>query len=341
MRKPLKGKKMVDYLREQIVTGQLTPGMRLPVLRELMVTFDISFNTAKRGLDYLAEMGLIELRAKSGSYVRSNPQVSSETSSGQRRIVVVIPTHDITTSTSGILSTIMLGIQKEAAEKKCILELHFIRVKDIASEHITKISGNADGMLLVGEYDLTLKNINCLVPAVGVCMHNTYDGIISLLDMDYFQAAAVATNYFTDRGVKKVKVVIDPLKHPVYVARACQFINLWQAAGGQAELCDLPSRFDSDFGFWFATGSLLQEAVEIWRKTETGNGTLAKNRVVLGLDGKHLLAPAFEPVPALAVNWQAAGRYALQECLTRIDIPGTSPKRIMLPVNLVIPDSMS
>ena len=69
MPEPRKAKGMIDFLREQIISGQIPPGGRVPPLRSLMTQFTLSFNTVKRGIDYLEEIGLVETRAQSGVYV--------------------------------------------------------------------------------------------------------------------------------------------------------------------------------------------------------------------------------------------------------------------------------
>ncbi len=330
MREPLKAKLMIDYLREQIISGQMPPGGRLPPLRTLMAKFSVSFNTAKRGIDYLVEMGLVETRAQSGVYVKT--EGSSKKQRARKIALFISP--EAKTGLSGIFTTVFLGIQKAAEQSECALELHFVGIKDISQQKIDEVIKQTDGMILLAEYDSVLTDLKVSIPVVGVCMQRNYNGKISLLDLDYFQAAELAVDYFRQHHVKKVMAIVDPQRRPAYLQRATQFVAAWQADGGEAEIGLEPESFDSHCGYWFATGSLLQAAADNYRK----NGQLkrlSEQHVVLGVDGKRLLVPDFEPAPTLAADWQAVGRCAFQECLFRINHPGEAPRRMMLPVRLV------
>jgi len=321
---------MIDYLREQIISGKMPPGSRLPALRELMTMFTVSFSTAKRGIDYLVEIGLVETRAQSGIYVKTGRKSQEQ---GTRKIALFM-SPEAQTGLSGVFATVFLGIQKAAEQSECALELHFIGINDISQKRIDAVIKQTDGMILLAEYDSVLTELKVGIPAVGVCMQNNYNGKISLLDLDYFQAAELAVGYFRRHHVKKVMAVVDSQRRPAYLQRAAQFVAAWQADGGDTEIGPEPESFNPHWGYWFATGSLLQVAAENYQR----NGRqmrLAEQHVVLGVDGKHLLVPNFEPASTLAADWQAVGRCALQECLFRINHPGETPRRMMLPVRLV------
>lgn len=328
MAEPLKAKAMIDYLREQIAGGRLLPGTRLPVLRELMAKFGISFGTAKRGIDYLCMIGLVEIRAQSGIYVKAGSPLQE---SGKRKIAVFMH-YGMEDTLRGIYPTVFLGIQKEAESAGYALELHFVGIDRITPETLNDVGRQVDGVILLAEYDAILKELNAMVPVVGVCLQNSFGGTVSLLDIDHYQAAELAVDYFRQRGVGKVMAVVDKSHFPVYAARAAQFINAWRETGGQGEIGTTPENFAADCGYWFATGSLLQSAAERYRAIHAVG--LADQYFVLGVDGKHLLVPDFESVPALAADWQTIGRYAFRECAFRIDNPGSIPRRIMTPVRL-------
>ena len=69
------------------------------------------------------------------------------------------------------------------------------------------IAAEADGIILLAEYDSTLTELNVGIPVVGLCMRNNYNGRISLLDVDAFQAAELAVGYFL-RHAKR-----QPVRH--------------------------------------------------------------------------------------------------------------------------------
>lgn len=66
-----KARRVALSLRDQITGGALTDGDSLPGEQKLAETFGVSRVTVRRALDTLAESGLIERRAGSGTIVRS------------------------------------------------------------------------------------------------------------------------------------------------------------------------------------------------------------------------------------------------------------------------------
>jgi GntR family transcriptional regulator len=61
---------IADELREEIDSGKLPPGGRLPSENELMSRFDVEQPTARRALDVLKNEGLVIARRGAGTYVR-------------------------------------------------------------------------------------------------------------------------------------------------------------------------------------------------------------------------------------------------------------------------------
>ena len=67
---PLKTQRVYLLLRDQIVSGELAAGARLPGEPTLAEDHEVSRVTIRRALGRLAEEGLIIKRAGSGTYVR-------------------------------------------------------------------------------------------------------------------------------------------------------------------------------------------------------------------------------------------------------------------------------
>lgn len=59
-------------LRERILSGELTPGARLPTQPELQAEYKASLMTVRRALDELAREGLVESKDKVGVFVRKH-----------------------------------------------------------------------------------------------------------------------------------------------------------------------------------------------------------------------------------------------------------------------------
>lgn len=70
--------RVTQYLRD--IARQSTPGSRLPSVRELMRTLQVSPVTVQRALDTLAQAGVIEARPGQGTFVREQQQTARPTS---------------------------------------------------------------------------------------------------------------------------------------------------------------------------------------------------------------------------------------------------------------------
>lgn len=66
-------RQIAGRLEEQILSGALKPGARLPVEAELAEAFGVNRHTLRRALGHLAEQGLIEATAGRGTFVKEPP----------------------------------------------------------------------------------------------------------------------------------------------------------------------------------------------------------------------------------------------------------------------------
>lgn len=62
---------IADQIKEQIVSGALSPGHKLPSTKELSEKFQVGRSTVREALSALKAMGLVEIHQGEGSYVRS------------------------------------------------------------------------------------------------------------------------------------------------------------------------------------------------------------------------------------------------------------------------------
>ena len=58
-----------DQIRQQVVSGELTPGTRLPTVRGLATDLGLAANTVARAYRELEGLGMIETRGRAGSFV--------------------------------------------------------------------------------------------------------------------------------------------------------------------------------------------------------------------------------------------------------------------------------
>ncbi|MGH2557596.1 MAG: FadR/GntR family transcriptional regulator, partial [Thermomicrobiales bacterium] len=64
---------VVEQIHDEIRSGALTAGQRLPTERELAESFGVSRGVVREALKVLASMGLVEARQGSGNYISANP----------------------------------------------------------------------------------------------------------------------------------------------------------------------------------------------------------------------------------------------------------------------------
>jgi DNA-binding transcriptional regulator YhcF (GntR family) len=322
---------MIDYILEQVNSGRFASNSRLPSLRVLMDEFNLSYGSAKRGIDYLCSRGILEKRAKSGIYVRKRNAPAEKSTP---RLAIFLNTN-ISTSRPGVYPTVFLGIQKVAEENATSLLVNYVPVNDDAPERVSELSEGSAGVILLGEYDSAASAMKLRGPTVGVCMHNSSGGILSIIDIDPFHSAELALSFFRRKKVKKVCVVYDSRMSPAYTARGFEFSSLWHKHGGKSENASIKEIGvpEKDTGYFYTTNSLLQwHSLRLLEKT---GKTLSEQAPALGIDGKNLIEPSYHKAPAIALDWQAVGLVAYEECLSRIKYPGSIPKRIYLPGKLV------
>jgi len=332
MKIPEKARKMINYLREQICIGHFGAESKLPPIRDLQQQFNLSYTSAKRGIDYLCEIGIAEKRPRSGVYVKKT--LPSSKSPTGRKITLFVSGSELRKS-HDIYSTVFWGIQYFAEEHRCSLSINYLPVADVSSDLIANAGKGTDGMIFLAEYDTSLSTFSTAIPAVGICMHNSLGGKLSLVDIDPYQSAKLAVAYFQKKRVSNISIISKQTLPCAYKNREDVFANLWSQSSRKLQRRDISENFslDSDTGYFFATSSMLQFCSEK-SLLETGK-TLAERVVVLGVDGKNLINPEFHNAPAIALDWKLVGKYAMEECLYRINNPGSLPKRIYLPGTLV------
>ena len=130
-----------------------------------------------------------------------------------------------------------------------------------AVERINSAAKGADAIILISEYDTALEEFSSSVPTVGVCVHDSFGGKISVVDMDPYQTAELATAYFKEKGVRCVVAVSKKGAPPSYLNRIETFAAAWRDEGGEVELLDISKQmlFNPELGYFFATSSMLQE----------------------------------------------------------------------------------
>lgn len=339
MRKPEKADKMINYLEEQLLAGLYPAGSRIPSVRRLSSKFGITYSSALRGIDYLCFRGILEKSANRGVYVKKHSTATCDNPVGTT-IAILIPPY-MAGMNAGIYHTALRGMQQLAIMRKVTLKMIPVSLDSVMnSENLQEICGDSKGVILLHEYDEEINSGSVNLPAVGIMMHNNFSGRISIIDLDPFNAAECAADYFRKRKLEKAVVVCSSRRSPsairsTYINRGRVFTQYWQELGYETEKFILIQseqlaeiNYRPDCAYLFTSDSLLQSYSEQYLG-ETGE-YLSDKFTVLGLDGKNLIDPDFHSFPSVALDWKIVGEYALEECIYRINNPGAKPKRIYL-----------
>lgn len=327
MNRPEKAGKLIDYLEERLVSGQYAVGSKIPSVRRLADKFEISYGTALRGVDYLCDRGKFEKIPNRGIFVCKRPVTNG---SGKIKRIAVFMESYVTEVHCGMCYTAFLGMQELARKAGYTFMVNPLMVEDATPEIMAEMSKGAEGVILLNEYDLSMKALQLSVPVVGVLVDNSFNGTISTVNLDPWSTAKIAVEYFESKGLEKVSI-ISSFK-PVFVTRGLAFSALWREKGHECELIirysDSNFNFEKNHGYLFTSDQYAQNYSEVF-ESETGH-ILSDKHIILGMDGKQLIDPSFYRFPSIAVNWKNIGEIAFNECLRRIKNPSSPAQNITL-----------
>ncbi len=320
---------MVNDLKEKIHSGQLIQGTRIPSIRSLMQEYDVSLGSAKRGIDLLCKQHLLETKPGTGTFVNSVPSYSLK--NAESTIMVFL---EWSVDRNGIFPAVFDGVRQRAMQEKTSLLFSYLGADRFCREEVEKLAGNADGVILLSEYDRSGKEFSLSIPAVGVCFHDNMDGRISVVDLDPFDAADQAVQYFRERNVTDVKIA--SVDFPSQRLRGECFNRSWMRAGGTA---DLDVRTIEEWRKRPLNDSRACLFTSSWLADECLKNNSAKPEIMLSIDGRNMLVPQAYQLDSISPDWLEIGRRSFDECLARLRAPGRSPARIYLPCKLNTADA--
>ena len=217
--------RLTDYLESMIAAGSYKTGDRLPPLRRLAAEFGLNLDTTRRGIWHLRDKGLLECRRGDGVYVNGH----RHSPDGREKIAMMIL---MERPFSTYVGHVMQGIQEEAQSLGITLEIHPANYHAVSREQLLSLVDGCDGLLLLGNFDLWMKEIHVPVPVVGVEMHRNYNGAVSTLSLDPVRAAELAGDFFRARKIRHVAIWSN--RTPLHDFRAERFREYWTAGGGEA-----------------------------------------------------------------------------------------------------------
>lgn len=124
-----KYQKIIDWITENIDTGMLAPGEKLPSENELCMRFDLSRQTVRHAIARLSEEGLLESRQGSGTYVSD-----LRAEDGDKTVIAVVTTY----VDDYIFPSTIRGIEKKLSQKGYSMQLSFTNNTVVREREILK-----------------------------------------------------------------------------------------------------------------------------------------------------------------------------------------------------------
>ena len=111
-----KYQKIIDWITENIDSGAMKPGEKIPSENELCDRFGLSRQTVRHAISKMSENGLLESRRGSGTYV-----ADQRAEEGQRSVVAVVTTY----VDDYIFPSTIRGIENTLSDKGYSMQLSF------------------------------------------------------------------------------------------------------------------------------------------------------------------------------------------------------------------------
>lgn len=322
--------RLVEYIELKILSGDYPPGALLPSIRRMAAKFDMNYSAAYRTLRELAALGVL-FRDESGSF-----------RAGRLLPVSKCPTRKLAfleegkaESPRGMLGSAVLGIRDELLGKEYQLDEIPIHPINVSQSQLTELGQQYDGLFLLNSYDWYLSSFECACPAVGMLMLNSYGSRLSLFNLDPFDAALQARDYFMHvAAVHNVLIVSSTA--PVFRVRGKVFQFFWEEIGGKVLFLDgdPPSDYEypRDWGILFTSDSRAANAVAQYREATGRN--LIEDRAVLSIDGKNVQDPDLYAFASIGIDWRKLGQLMCRELMRKIEDPLAGSRNLLLPGKL-------
>lgn len=201
---------LINYIEEQIATGQLCPGDKLPSENELSEQFGISRQTVRKAIGVLEENGMVRRVKGSGTYLSYDRRENLE----QRNSIAVVTTY----VESYIFPKTIQGIEKVLFDSGYSVQISFTnntleREKSILEDLLSR--DDVAGVIVEGtKSGLPNPNIplyrQLIAKKVPVLFINTYYPELDVphVSLNDVAAAEKAVQYLIDRGHRDIGAIL-------------------------------------------------------------------------------------------------------------------------------------
>ena len=325
------------FFQIQLDAHVWSEGEKLPSFRSFSQKFELGYGAIQRVMREFHKAGKLEIIPRRGCFVRKAE------SGGGRPVGILVPDNMMP---GGFIETALKAIEKYAVRIGYPLKIiRTLKNMELTEDNFTEIRSLGAAVLL-GEYDLlAFRKLPEDVPLAGMLLQDDFAGTASTVELDPFQSAGFAADFFRKRGVRDVWIFCS--NRPINRTRCRIFEYTWKEAGGRARLFNLCrdskklfARFTPEIGCFFGEDDLFRS---LSREYAVATGRkLTENCVPYSIGGKFLLLPEkYPPVASHVPDWKLLGVTAFEEAVARLNNPLRPPRRIYLPGSFVDPHTDS
>ena len=325
------------FFQIQLDAHVWSEGEKLPSFRSFSQKFELGYGAVQRVMREFQKAGKLEIIPRRGCFVRK-----AESGDG-RPVGVLVPDNMMP---GGFIETALKAIEKYAVRVGYPLKIIRTRKNmDLTEKNLNEIRSLGAAVLL-GEYDfLAFRKLPESIPLAGMLLQDDFAGTASTVELDPFQSAKFAVDFFQRKGVRDVWIFCS--NRPINRTRCRIFEYIWKEAGGRAHLFNLHrkstkvfNRLAPNVGCFFGEDDLFKRQN---REFAAATGKkLTENCVPYSIGGKFLLLPGeYPPVGSHVPDWKLLGLTAFEEAVARLNNPLRPSRRIYLPGEFVDPHTVT
>jgi DNA-binding LacI/PurR family transcriptional regulator len=199
-----------DLLLQDIREGLYAPGFRLPSVRELGKSYGVSRETAKRALNLLQAMGVVEILPGRGAYVLGK---QSPEATGNIALVLDLgdagaPTDDI----EMVYGRLLQLIDSEIRGAGYHLVFSYINYSDPeAKEHFSSLLGKVDALFVLGLMNQSFSEELAALPMPVLSLLPNIDfEPLDQIGVDNKKSYLLASRFLLERGCRKLLYMDGP-----------------------------------------------------------------------------------------------------------------------------------
>ena len=201
--------KVVKDIKQRLKSGEFSIGTRLPPIRDLSTLYACNYHTIRRALKDLSDVGIIDSKKGSGTYIKSNPEAEKlkAEKNRQKKITVILMTEETPYS-----HALYGHIQNLAYEKNLQLEWQFALSLEALACDQRQLSNLMGDVVLVPWFRETegelavLDDIEKKIGRPIVCHLNRRPDdphcfrTSNAIGQDSYKASQIACEYFSTLG---------------------------------------------------------------------------------------------------------------------------------------------